>query len=220
MLTLQVKIYNKQENMNVSTYREVLKEKILSAAMTAFATKGIKAVKMDDIANSLSISKRTLYEIYENKEDLLFEGVKRYNKIRQEEIRLFASGDVSVMDIILHLFRITIEQFRYTNPLFYSDLIKYPKIMKYFEDDKKNTQKQFLEFLYKGISEGYFRDDVNYELIIYIFDVQQRHIMISQLYKTYSMEEIFYNLIFVSLRGICTNKGVEILDNFLLNNRL
>lgn len=39
----------------------------------------------------------------------------------------------------------------------------------------------------------------------------------SQLYNMYSMEEIFYNLIFISLRGICTNKGIEVLDSFLIN---
>lgn len=66
--------------MNASIYRETLKGKILTAAMAAFTKKGIKAVKMDDIAAALSISKRTLYELYENKEDLLLEGIKRYNK--------------------------------------------------------------------------------------------------------------------------------------------
>ena len=49
------------ENKNITTYKESLKEKILSAAMALFAEKGIKAVKMDDIANSLSIFNRTIY---------------------------------------------------------------------------------------------------------------------------------------------------------------
>lgn len=204
--------------MNASTYRETLKEKILTAAMTAFTKKGIKAVKMDDIAAALSISKRTLYELYENKEDLLLEGIKRYNKNMQDELHHFASSKVSVMDVILHSFRITIEQLKYTSPAFYIDLVKYPKIMKHFEDDKKSTQKQFLEFLHKGIEEGYFRNDVNYELLLYILDAQQHYILMSQLYKKYTMEEIFYNLIFVSIRGFCTNKGIEVLDNFLLSN--
>lgn len=122
------------------------------------------------------------------------------------------------MDIILHSFRITIEQLKYTSPAFYIDLVKYPKIMKHFEDDKKSTQEQFLEFLHKGIDEGYFRNDVNYELLLYILDAQQHYILMSQLYKKYTMEEIFYNLIFVSIRGFCTNKGIEVLDNFLLSN--
>ncbi len=124
------------ENKNITTYKESLKEKILSAAMALFAEKGIKAVKMDDIANSLSISKRTIYEICENKEDLLFEGVKKRKSAQQEALREFAEGADNVMDIVLHSFRLTIEQFKFTNPVFYSDLMKYPRIMRYFEEDK------------------------------------------------------------------------------------
>ena len=206
-----------QENKSIPTYREILKERILTAAMTDFAARGVRAVKMDDIATALSISKRTLYEVYENKEDLLFEGIKKYNQIKQDEMRRFASGNVSVMDIILHSFRLTIEGFKNTSPAFYSDLLRYPKIMKYFEEDKEKTQGQFLDLLRRGIAEGYFRADVNYELVVCVFDAQNRYLLMSQLYKLYSMEEIFYNIIFISLRGICTDKGIKVLDEFLHN---
>lgn len=67
---------HKNGNNNSSQYRNELKFRIIRTAMPLFKQKGIKAVRMDDIANILSISKRTLYEIYNNKEDLLLEGVK------------------------------------------------------------------------------------------------------------------------------------------------
>ena len=54
-------------------YKLELRNRILKAAMTEFLHKGVKSVKMDDIANTLAISKRTLYEIYSNKEELLLE---------------------------------------------------------------------------------------------------------------------------------------------------
>jgi len=47
----------------ISTYRQNLKSKILTVASQEFTRRGVRAVKMDDIANALSISKRTLYEI-------------------------------------------------------------------------------------------------------------------------------------------------------------
>lgn len=63
--------------MNESTnYRLETKKKIRSVALKLFLKKGIRQVKMDDIANELSISKRTLYELYETKEDLLMDVVK------------------------------------------------------------------------------------------------------------------------------------------------
>ena len=115
LVSLQIKFTTMQEIKNTTTYKESLKEKILSAAMSLFIEKGIKAVKMDDIANSLSISKRTIYEICENKEDLLFEGVKRQHIARQDVMREFAAVADNVMDIILHSFRLTIEQLSNSN---------------------------------------------------------------------------------------------------------
>ena len=57
------------QKLNTPTeYRRQLRKRILEVASLEFRSKGIRSVKMDDIANSLSISKRTLYEIYENKE--------------------------------------------------------------------------------------------------------------------------------------------------------
>lgn len=67
---------NKSDKYTISEHKEKLKFKILRSAMPMFKQKGIKAVRMDDIASHLSISKRTLYEIYANKEILLLECIK------------------------------------------------------------------------------------------------------------------------------------------------
>ena len=60
----------------VNDYRNELKERILEYSEKEFYANGVKQVKMDNIANYLSISKRTLYEIYPTKEDLLLECLK------------------------------------------------------------------------------------------------------------------------------------------------
>ena len=70
------------ETKNISAYRQSLRDRILEVAMQAFREKGIKAVKMDDIAASLTISKRTLYEVYENKLRLRFH--KEYGNLPVE----------------------------------------------------------------------------------------------------------------------------------------
>ena len=71
---------------NITAYRENLRNKILNTAMTLFKQRGIKAVRMDDIATEMGISKRTLYEIYSNKEDLLYECVKNDGKTMTERL--------------------------------------------------------------------------------------------------------------------------------------
>ena len=74
-----------QEKKTITAYKKGLRAVILKAAMKAFTEKGIRAVKMDDIAESLAISKRTMYEIYATKEELLYEGVKTFREDRRKK---------------------------------------------------------------------------------------------------------------------------------------
>ena len=59
------------DNAKRSVPRTELKKRIVETAMQAFKSHGIKIITMDDIAVSLVISKRTLYEVFANKEILL-----------------------------------------------------------------------------------------------------------------------------------------------------
>jgi AcrR family transcriptional regulator len=204
-----------QELKSLSAYRQGLKGKILDTAMTLFAKNGIKAVKMDDIARALNISKRTIYELYENKEVILFEGIKRYNQRREEEMSQFVKGNTNVMDIILNVYKVKVEEFRFTNPLFYDDLEKYPDVMAYLEKSRDENRKELIAFLNKGVKEGYFREDINNDLVTILFDSIGQLFLQKRLYARFSIESVLNNIMFISLRGICTIKGIEVLDNFL-----
>lgn len=203
-----------QDTKNMSEYRHALADKILHAAMSAFTTRGIRAVKMDDLAASLSISKRTLYEIYGNKEDLLVEGVKRYYEAIQDNLSRHAAQCSNVMEILIYSFQLKAEEIKHTNPAFYAEVEKYPELLSYFEKNHNAHQAQLLKFLERGVDEGYFLRDLNYDFVCHIFDEQSRFVMEQQLYRRYSMETVFFNLIFMSLRGICTSKGLAQLDQF------
>lgn len=198
-----------------TSYRTSLKDKILDSAIALFHERGVKAVKMDDIANCLSISKRTLYEIYDNKEDLLFECVKTSFEHSEKELHESVENADNVMDILLRIYRLKMNLLRKTHPSFYCELEKYPKILEYFEKQDGKRRAQQMDFIKRGIREGYFRNDVNYDLILDLFDVSNRYIISNYNSLNYSMEQLSYNLIFVFLRGFCTLRGVEILDKFL-----
>ena len=198
-----------------TSYRTSLKDKILDSAIALLHERGVKAVKMDDIANCLSISKRTLYEIYDNKEDLLFECVKTSFEHSEKELHESVENADNVMDILLRIYRLKMNLLRKTHPSFYCELEKYPKILEYFEKQDGKRRAQQMDFIKRGIREGYFRNDVNYDLILDLFDVSNRYIISNYNSLNYSMEQLSYNLVFVFLRGFCTLRGVEILDKFL-----
>ena len=73
------------------TDKTVVKEHIVLAAAKSFAQKGVKTVRMDDIAAGLSISKRTLYELFHDKEDLLLDVMKLHREEMQEYMTQVAS---------------------------------------------------------------------------------------------------------------------------------
>ncbi len=204
-----------QETKEISAYKQGLRGKILETAMNAFGEKGIRAVKMDDVAVDLGISKRTLYELYDNKEQLLFEGVKVYNEQRQIQIKEKTKNCGNVMEILLTVYRIKVEEFRQTNPLFYADLVKYPKVARFLHQQNQYIHTEMQKFIQRGVSEGFFREDVDEALTMHLFDALGEYVMMNQLYRRYTIEDIFKNIIFVSLRGICTEKGVVALDRII-----
>ena len=203
------------ENHIMTAYRHHLRERIVDTAIRAFATRGIRAVKMDDIAHELAISKRTLYEIYDNKEDLLCAGVKKYQALKEQQwLERMAQGG-NVIDLVLQAYRSEVEDFKQTTPQFYVDLERYPRVMAMFEDSQKHNRKHLLQFLERGVEEGYFRENIDYDIVILLFDAIGRQVRERQLYMQYSIEQLFFNLVFISIRGLCTPLGAEMLDQRL-----
>ncbi len=204
-----------QEIKSLSVYRIELKRKILDTALAMFAREGIKAVKMDDIAHSLNISKRTLYELFANKEVLLFEGIKSVMIRRETEMARIAGSNANVMDIILKAYRINVEEFNQTNPKFFDDLNMYPQVKDYLEKYRLERRNRLSDFLKQGTREGYFRQDIDHGLVVELFEAVGQLIMEKRLYANHSIENLFNNMMFISLRGICTKKGVDVIDRFL-----
>ena len=81
--------------------REELRERILTVAMEMFYKSGIKPVRMDDIANNLSISKRTLYEVFQDKETLLLECLVRGRELQNSYMNEVDIQKSNVLEIVL-----------------------------------------------------------------------------------------------------------------------
>jgi AcrR family transcriptional regulator len=198
-----------------TTYRKALKEQILTTAIRSFAAQGIKAVKMDDIASNLSISKRTLYEIYANKEILVFECIKSYKQRVEQVFQEKVAACSNVIGIILQFYLLKAEESKKTNPLFYQDMVKYPQIVRFLHQDKQKNHQRFRLFLERGMAEGYFRSDIKCELVVQTFEALGEHMKRQSLYSLYSFDELFFNIYIVMLRGISTPQGIEELDKNL-----
>lgn len=199
----------------MTTHRESLHDRILDVAMSLFLEHGIRAVRMDDIANHLSISKRTLYEVFSNKEQLLMEGIARSHEAKRKKARKLLEDSSNVMDAFIKLSRIELEDLKMLKPVFVSDLFKYPAVTDYFEQFRNEAISQAKLFLKQGVDEGYFRNDINYDLMIALLSEQRKYLLSSQLYREYSFEVTFFHVSILPIRGFCTDKGLEQLDSFI-----
>lgn len=205
---------------NTVFYRKDLRKKIQKTAIQCFREKGVKAVKMDDISSLLSISKRTLYEIYANKETLLFECFKVYNEEFEAHLERFDKSAKNVMQLLIEYYRMQMRTLSATNPLFYTEIQKYPQVVAYLEKLRVNQNIKSLAFFQRGIREGYFREDVDYEIVTRIGEAGMRNVMESQMYNDFPLQEIFRNILFVLVRGFCTEKGQLELERYLAQMEL
>ena len=194
-------------------YKQELRGRILATAMREFTAKGIRKVKMDDIARMLVISKRTLYEIFEDKETILFEGIKLSEEMIDKRMREFAADEAHTsIDIIAEFYIIQMENFANVSYLFFEQLYKYPAIIDYINQRRKERDATSHLFFERGVREGYFREDVSYDIVAQIGHAAFTHILSGQLCKIYSMETLYRNIFFLLIRGVCTEKGVAELE--------
>ena len=200
----------------VNDYRNELKERILEYSEKEFYANGVKQVKMDNIANYLSISKRTLYEIYPTKEDLLLECLKKHDTAYESRIEQYIEeSNPNAIEIIIFSYKIKLEHFLQLNPLFLEELCKYKRVINYFDARDKERDTNFEWLFNRGIEEGFFRKDLNPRIISNMFTVSLKEAIDNELYKEFGMEYLFRDIVFTLIRGICTIKGIEAIDQLL-----
>lgn len=196
-----------------TNYRMELSGRIIDIAIRKFLNNGVKSVKMDDIANLLGISKRTLYEIFANKEMLLLECLR----VREKEYDCHMANyskekSHNVIDIIIEFYKYQIECVTGVSPSFFKDIGRYHNVMAFFEERRMERNRNAKDFFLRGVKEGYFRNDVDFDIVLHIGQVSMEYVMHTEMYKEFGMKHILHNVLLLFLRGICTAEGVTKLD--------
>lgn len=195
------------EHTKHSTSRVELRERIILAAVELFTTNGIKSITMDEIAASLGISKRTLYEVFPSQKDgdIFVKGV------------IETSGNV--LEVLLRCYQWSIERFHATNKKFFEDIKKYPKAYQLMKNNRNRSSEDTVNFFKEGVKQGIFRDDVNFAIINLLVRDQLDLLMNSDICNEYSFLEVYESIMFTFLRGISTEKGARVLEDFICEYR-
>lgn len=143
------------------------KERILVKAEELFMQYGIRSVSMDDIANHLGMSKKTLYQYFSDKDELVDEVVDGHIKeIQGDCLDCRRSAQDAIHEIFITMEQI-VEEFSNMNPLLLHDLEKFHyKAYRRFRDHKDKFLAQIIrENIEWGIRDELYRPDINIDVI-------------------------------------------------------
>ncbi|CAM4065572.1 TetR/AcrR family transcriptional regulator [Gillisia limnaea] len=196
-----------------------MKEEIIIKAADLFLNLGFKSVTMDDLANELGISKKTIYSHFPNKAKLVQASTlfilntidQGIEKIKEKELNAIVEMFEIKNFVMNHL------KNEKSSPQF--QLQKYyPQVYKSVQNHHFDTmQCSINDNLEKGIKEGLYRENIPLEFIGKIYFLCVSAIKASDLFppEQFSIMEINEKYLEYHLRAIVTEKGLKTLKEFL-----
>ncbi len=147
-----------------------MREKILEGAHGLFVQFGIRSVSMDDVARRLSVSKKTLYQHFSSKDDLVSESVKLHMAGEREHFSDIAKNSKDAIEELINITQCLREHIFKMNPSLLFDLQKYhSEAWEVFQNFKKEfLMNQITSNISRGISEGFYRPEINPKIIAII----------------------------------------------------
>lgn len=194
----------------------MIKEQIINTAFDLFSQYGIKSVSMEDIAKAIGISKRTLYESFEDKGTLLIDGIDHHSESHEQYLTKLEKEPFNALEVILLFYEEMMKNPRWFNEKFYEDLKKYPKAQQKIEVNKARMGKRFMSLFTRGVKESVFQEGVNFEIMALLAKEQMKMLRPPQIFNKHSIVEVYNTILLTFLKGISTEKGRAILDRFIL----
>lgn len=142
------------------------KNQILDTASLLFRKYGIRRVSIDDICTELRMSKKTFYTVFKNKEELVDEFIAYHNdEVEDRQIKLIKNKN-AIESLFIGLKEVR-KYMENTSELVVQDIEKYyPHLYeKYSRIEEEKVRKIFEENYHQGIEEGFYRSDLDVELL-------------------------------------------------------
>ena len=197
-------------------------EKVVAHVSQMIKTLGVKSVRMDDVAAGLGMSKRTLYEMFGDKEELLCQSIIHLLRTRQRSISEQVTDCENMLEVLLKSVRLLggNGQVGDMDKRLAVNLKKlYPNV--YDKVKREHTEQGVAGMQYaldKCREEGYLDPHVDVELMARLF-ISTSGTLLSEdnivIPDEVSREEAFGAMVVNFLRGLSTVKGVQVIDELL-----
>ncbi|MBQ3324086.1 MAG: TetR/AcrR family transcriptional regulator [Muribaculaceae bacterium] len=197
-----------------------LREKILRTSMDLMMRIGPQSVTMDMVARDCGISKRTLYETFPNKHNLISDVIK-YNQQQSNAkfVEIFDQASNS-FEALMGVYTLAREFIRKTSPVFIADIKRlYPEAFEQYKAQEIDHILSLAKIIKRAKDEGLALPGIKCKIAAFIFNNNMKSIHNMQDFPLpeYTAAEVFDGAFLNFMRGIATTRGQEIIENYVVN---
>ena len=200
-----------------------VKSEILQTSLRYFLQHGVRKMSNDKLVALLGISTKTLYKYFIDKEDLLQQALTLFHSQQHEQFDNMAREKPAPI-LLFYVWRRGFEIEFNVNKVFFHDLhYYYPELERKVEARlEKKLWVEFIQIINRGKKEGDLRKDIVPEVVLKGMSVLYTSIVRKGEFKKLgsSSTTILSNTIAAYIRGICTEKGAEILDGHIKRSKV
>lgn len=193
-----------------------IRERIIEGAANLFKTYGIRTVTMDSLAGHLGISKRTIYEVFSDKDELLMSVLQWMGEKQRALVVRILEDSGNAIEAIFRLLESSRDHFQNMSLAFQEDLKKYhyELLMKKMDNSKIPDFRNNIQVIERGIKEKLFRADINPDIVNRCLYSLGRLSMDFELYpfEEFTRREVVKNVFINYLKGISTKEGIELIN--------
>jgi len=199
-----------------------VKDRIVQGSLRQFMQYGFRNVSMDDIASNLGMSKKTLYQHFTEKEELVAAALEFDIENNQKDCVRSTNTSNNAIAEVYDIIRVVAEQLRDMNPMVLFEMQKFhPKAFKRFQQHKDEfILKMIHQNLLRGIAEGLYREDINIEVLAKFRLESMMLIFNPEIFpfsKSYPLMDLMMIIGEHFLFGISTNKGYKLIQKHQLD---
>jgi AcrR family transcriptional regulator len=194
------------------------KERITNGARELFFQYGIKSVTMDDIAKHLGMSKKTIYQFFTDKDEIVLTLSKHTQDGHCKNFEAIAENSKDAIDEILQTMKYMVAMFSTMNANLFYDLQKYhPKSWEQFREFKDNFMMDLVvNNIEKGRKQGLYRLDIDPIIVAKLRMEEVEMGMNPRIFPPakFNLSQVELALLEHWLHGICTLKGHKLINKY------
>ncbi len=195
-----------------------LRDRIIAQAKGQFMRLGIRSVSMDDICSQLGISKKTIYQHFKDKDELVDIVLQEEIAVMQNEAIGCCSPSKDAVDEIFNTMQLITKQLANMNPVVLVDLHKYhfASFQQFMEHKNSFLLDMISSNLRRGMAEGYYRNDLQVEILAKYRLESMMLAFNMEIFPTskFNVAEVSISIIENFLYGLATEEGFKLIEAY------